>query len=70
MLCRLVNLLSHEDCGDELIREAIIALGSFAHGTLTLSFTSISRCLCVCLCVCVSVCVCVCVCVCVRPCGL
>jgi hypothetical protein len=28
-----VSLLSQEDCGDELVREAIIALGSFAHGT-------------------------------------
>ena len=30
--CRLVSLLSQADCEDELVREAIIALGSFAHG--------------------------------------
>ena len=33
MLCiRLVSLLSQEVCTDELLREAIITLGSFAHG--------------------------------------
>ena len=31
---RLVSLLSQGECGDELIREAIITLGSFAHGSL------------------------------------
>ena len=29
---RLVSLLSQEDCSDELVREGIISLGSFAHG--------------------------------------
>ena len=32
MLYRLVSLLSQEDCSDELVREAIITLGSFSHG--------------------------------------
>ena len=65
---RLVCLMSDNDCSTELVCEAVITLGSFAHG----------RCVCVCLCdtssirytLCdtVSECACVCVasvCVCV-----
>jgi hypothetical protein len=32
-----VSLLSQDVCEDELVREAIITLGSFAHGTYVMS---------------------------------
>ena len=38
---RLVCLMSDKDCSTELVCEAVITLGSFAHG----------RCVCVCVCV-------------------
>ena len=38
VVCRLVSLLSQDDCEDELVREAIITLGSFAHGVYNIHY--------------------------------